>query len=62
MRALNPAVRCADKELAQIYKIEPYVFAGDVYANAAHEGRGGWSWYTGSAAWFYRAVYDNMTQ
>ena len=60
IRALNPAARCADKDLAQIYKIEPYVFAGDVYANSAHEGRGGWSWYTGSAAWFYRAVYDNM--
>ena len=37
------------------YKTEPYVMAGDVYAQPPHAGRGGWSWYTGSAGWMYRA-------
>jgi len=37
------------------YKAEPYVVAGDVHTNPAHAGRGGWTWYTGSAAWMYRA-------
>jgi cyclic beta-1,2-glucan synthetase len=37
------------------YKTEPYVMAGDVYARSPHAGRGGWSWYTGSAGWMYRA-------
>jgi len=37
------------------YKVEPYVVAADVYAEAPHVGRGGWSWYTGSAGWMYRA-------
>jgi cellobiose phosphorylase len=36
------------------YKVEPYVVAGDVYAFAPHAGRGGWTWYTGSASWMYR--------
>jgi hypothetical protein len=36
------------------YKVEPYVVAADVYAVAPHTGRGGWSWYTGSAGWMYR--------
>lgn len=42
------------------YRIEPYVLAGDVYDNSAHQGRGGWSWYTGSAAWFWRVVTENL--
>jgi cyclic beta-1,2-glucan synthetase len=37
------------------YKVEPYVMAADVYANHPHTGRGGWTWYTGSAGWMYRA-------
>ena len=37
------------------YKTEPYVIAGDLYAHAPHAGRGGWSWYTGSAGWMYQA-------
>jgi cyclic beta-1,2-glucan synthetase len=39
---------------AQRYKVEPYVVAADVYAHPAHTGRGGWTWYTGSAGWMYR--------
>jgi cyclic beta-1,2-glucan synthetase len=42
------------------YMVEPYVVAGDVYAAAGHEGRGGWSWYTGSASWSYRVVLEGM--
>jgi len=37
------------------YKVEPYVVAADVYSETPHVGRGGWTWYTGSAAWLYRA-------
>jgi cyclic beta-1,2-glucan synthetase len=42
------------------YKAEPYVMAGDVYARAPHAGRGGWSWYTGSAGWMYRAGLESI--
>ncbi len=56
--AINPAVRAQNHEIEKAYRIEPYVFAGDVYANEDHPGRGGWSWYTGSAAWYRRAVIE----
>jgi cyclic beta-1,2-glucan synthetase len=42
------------------YKTEPYVMAGDVYARPPHAGRGGWSWYTGSAGWMYRAGVESI--
>ncbi len=52
---LNP-IRHADRaEAVQRYKVEPYVACADVYSIAPHIGRGGWTWYTGSAAWLYRA-------
>ncbi|MCL1858251.1 MAG: hypothetical protein FWF92_03355 [Oscillospiraceae bacterium] len=60
IKALNPAIRCSDKELADIYRIEPYVLSGDIYSNEAHAGRGGWSWYTGSAAWYYRLILEGL--
>ncbi|MDE6588839.1 MAG: hypothetical protein K2K53_00540, partial [Oscillospiraceae bacterium] len=41
------------KHDGMIYRAEPYVLAGDVYANPSHRGRGGWSWYTGAAGWYY---------
>lgn len=47
---------CPTEKRAEIYKVEPYVIAGDVYSNADHVGRGGWSWYTGAAGW-YRTVF-----
>ena len=40
--------------------VEPYVIAGDVYAAAGHEGRGGWTWYTGAASWSYRVALEGM--
>lgn len=53
----NPASRSADKRLAAIYKNEPYAISADIYG-AFHSGRGGWSWYTGAAAWYYRIMLE----
>jgi cyclic beta-1,2-glucan synthetase len=58
LAALNPARRTATRRGALRYRIEPYVLAGDVYSTAPHAGRGGWSWYTGAAAWYWRAVIE----
>lgn len=52
---LNPIRHGDNPMVAERYKGEPYVMAGDVYANSEHAGRAGWTWYTGSAAWMYRA-------
>ncbi|WP_460876545.1 GH36-type glycosyl hydrolase domain-containing protein [Rhodanobacter koreensis] len=43
-----------------VYKVEPYVVSADVYAVAPHTGRGGWSWYTGSAGWMYRLIVESL--
>ncbi len=43
-----------------VYKVEPYVVAADVYAVAPHTGRGGWTWYTGSAGWMYRLIIESL--
>ena len=42
------------------YKVEPYVVAADVYSVAPHTGRGGWTWYTGSAGWMYRLIVESL--
>ena len=52
---LNPFTHARTPDEAQRYKVEPYVVAADVYTAPAHVGRGGWTWYTGSASWLYRA-------
>ena len=52
---MNPINHASTRAAIQRYKVEPYVVCGDVYSEAAHVGRGGWSWYTGSAGWMYRA-------
>jgi cyclic beta-1,2-glucan synthetase len=54
-RLINPIYRSDTAEKAARYKVEPYVVAADVYGVPPHVGRGGWTWYTGSAAWMYRA-------
>jgi cyclic beta-1,2-glucan synthetase len=54
-RMLNPIARTDSRSSVQRYKVEPYVLAGDVYSEPPHVGRGGWTWYTGSAGWLYRA-------
>lgn len=57
---INPAHKCRYDHLAMIYKNEPYALSGDVYANPAHYGRAGWSLYTGAAAWFIRAILEDI--
>ena len=52
---LNPINRTSTRADVHRYKVEPYVVAADVYSVAPHVGRGGWTWYTGSAGWMYRA-------
>jgi cyclic beta-1,2-glucan synthetase len=52
---LNPINRSSTRAGVHRYKVEPYVIAADVYAERPHIGRGGWTWYTGSAGWMYRA-------
>jgi cyclic beta-1,2-glucan synthetase len=51
---LNPVRHAATPEDVEFYKVEPYVVAADVYGAPPHTGRGGWTWYTGSASWLYR--------
>ncbi|HET7233062.1 MAG TPA: glucoamylase family protein [Longimicrobium sp.] len=53
-RLLNPVLRATGAESVARYRVEPYVVAADVYGAPPHTGRGGWTWYTGSAAWLYR--------
>jgi cyclic beta-1,2-glucan synthetase len=57
---LSPAHRSRHPEHGAAYAIEPYVIAGDVYSAPPYVGRGGWSWYTGSAAWLQRAAIESM--
>ena len=57
---INPIHHATNIEEAAIYKIEPYVIAADVYGVAPHTGRGGWSWYTGSAGWMYRLILESL--
>jgi len=51
---LNPIFQSDSAQKAQKYRVEPYVIAADIYSSPPYEGRGGWSWYSGSAAWMYR--------
>jgi cyclic beta-1,2-glucan synthetase len=55
---LNPILRAHTSADAERYRIEPYVLAGDIYSCAPWIGRGGWSWYTGAAAWLWRLGVD----
>ncbi|WP_333826346.1 GH36-type glycosyl hydrolase domain-containing protein [Pararhodobacter sp.] len=57
---LNPVNHALTPADAACYKVEPYVVAADVYSTAPHIGRGGWTWYTGSAAWMYRAGIEGL--
>ncbi len=52
---LNPINHASSRAGVYRYKVEPYVIAADIYAEPPHVGRGGWTWYTGSAGWMYRA-------
>lgn len=57
---VNPVNHALTPAAAARYKVEPYVVAADVYSTAPHEGRGGWTWYTGSAGWMYRAGIEGL--
>jgi cyclic beta-1,2-glucan synthetase len=57
---INPVRHGNDEETIATYQVEPYVVAADVYTNPQHAGRGGWTWYTGSAAWMYRLVIESL--
>ena len=57
---INPVQHGSNAEEIKVYKVEPYVIAADVYAAPQHLGRGGWTWYTGSAAWFYRLLVETL--
>ena len=55
---LNPLTHARTRAEAERYNVEPYVIAADVYDAPGHAGRGGWTWYTGSASWSYRAAVE----
>ncbi|HUS09626.1 MAG TPA: glucoamylase family protein [Pyrinomonadaceae bacterium] len=57
---LNPVNHSSTRAGLHKYKVEPYVAVGDVYAVPPHTGRGGWTWYTGSAGWMYRAGLESI--
>ncbi|CAN5276581.1 glucoamylase family protein [soil metagenome] len=56
LQLINPVNHGDTTEKVATYKVEPYVLAADVYSRAPHAGRGGWTWYTGSAGWLYRLI------
>lgn len=59
-RMINPIEHARTKEASKKYKVEPYVIPADVYGSGNLAGRGGWTWYTGSASWYYKAGIENI--
>ncbi|MEO6103553.1 MAG: cyclic beta 1-2 glucan synthetase [Pseudoxanthomonas sp.] len=57
---INPVRHGSGERALDTYKVEPYVLAADVYGVSPHAGRGGWTWYTGSAGWMYRLIMDSL--
>jgi cyclic beta-1,2-glucan synthetase len=57
---INPVNHARSPEAIATYKVEPYVISADVYALSPHTGRGGWTWYTGSAGWMYRLIVESL--
>jgi cyclic beta-1,2-glucan synthetase len=60
LEMLSPAWHGRSAESVAVYRTEPYVVAADVYGVAPHVGRGGWTWYTGSAGWMYRVALESV--
>ena len=60
LEMLTPVAHARDRARVDVYKVEPYVVAADVYGADPHVGRGGWTWYTGSAAWMYRVALESV--
>jgi cellobiose phosphorylase len=57
---INPVYHATTADEVQHYKVEPYVVCADVYGAPPHTGRGGWTWYTGSASWLYRVAIETI--
>jgi cellobiose phosphorylase len=57
---INPVNHAATPGALAAYKVEPFAVAADVYALSPHIGRGGWTWYTGSAGWMYRLILESL--
>jgi cyclic beta-1,2-glucan synthetase len=57
---LNPISHARSEDAVDRYKVEPYVVCADIYSTPPHTGRGGWTWYTGSAGWLYRAGLESI--
>ena len=60
MQMINPINHGATADTIAKYKVEPYVIAADIYAEPLHMGRGGWTWYTGSAGWMYQLIIESF--
>ena len=60
LEMINPITHTETKQKTLKYKIEPYVIPGDIYSNKYMNGRGGWSWYTGSSSWYYKVCLENI--
>jgi cellobiose phosphorylase len=59
-RMINPVGHSLTPDAVAVYRAEPYVLAADVYARDPHTGRGGWTWYTGSAGWMHRLLLESL--
>ena len=60
LKMISPIKHSETKQDIEKYKVEPYVITADIYSTKGLEGRGGWSWYTGSASWFYKVAIENI--
>ena len=60
IRLINPVMHGSDPSKIALYKTEPYVIAADIYMETMHKGRGGWTWYTGSAGWMYQLMIESF--
>jgi cyclic beta-1,2-glucan synthetase len=60
LEMLSPVSHTSSAERLAVYQVEPYVVVADIYGVAPHLGRGGWTWYTGSAGWMYRVAFESV--
>jgi len=60
LEMLSPVSHARTREQTDVYHVEPYVVAADIYGEPPHVGRGGWTWYTGSAGWMYRVALESV--
>lgn len=60
LKMISPIEHSKTKQEIDKYKVEPYVIVADIYSSKGLEGRGGWSWYTGSGSWFYKVAIENI--